>query len=85
MRLSAWNHEDVARLKHDASGIFEVDGEGPLPAYEELIFLVMMPGHRPFDPNHTQHRIVSCDDVSCLPRFGQRMPEALDRQATIGS
>ena len=62
----------------------EVDAEFAVPAEEELVFIVVMPGELPFDANDPNDRLVDVHQIAPLPRAGKRCGRLPNRDLSRG-
>src|SRR6266508_4257980 len=62
------NDDDVARGELDGVAILVLDPQGALPAQEQLVLVVVVPGELPLDRRDPDDRVVHGDEVPRLER-----------------
>jgi hypothetical protein len=71
--LDAFRHdEELSRVELNARTLRELNAKSALPAEEELVLVVLMPGEFSIELCETDNRVVRSHEVDRRPRAGDR-------------
>jgi hypothetical protein len=74
----AWDDEELASAELHRFAALELDAERAVPAQEELVLVVVVPGELTLETSDADHGVVGDDEIARLPGPGERADDLLD-------